>query len=89
VTLSDLLIFNLLYQNFKIAGFDSFNYETVLYFKLSPTYYSVYNVENECIINKPYGTKLSEDELDKIVAAELRRHTAFIEQKIAEKENEV
>jgi hypothetical protein len=44
-------------------------------------------LNNNKAIEKPYGTQLTDSEINKIVKSEVKRHKEFIEQKIAEKEN--
>ena len=42
---------------------------------------------NKFTITKEFETQLSNSEIDKIVNSEVKRHKDFIEQKIADKEN--
>jgi len=85
IGIQDGITLQIVYKNFTVIGYDEFSYYTEYYFKLSNTFYSIYK-SNNLIYQKPYGYELTNDELDKIVATEIKRHTAFIEQKIAEKE---
>jgi Fic family protein len=83
---NDAIILNIDYNRFKARGFGRFNYEINIHCKLNDTNYAVFNPQHFFTITKPYGIKLSESEIDKIASVEVKRHTAFIEQKIAEKE---
>lgn len=63
------------------------NYSSLFQVRQNGGNNEVLNFRNEVLLVKPYGTQLTESEIDKIVKSEVKRHKEFIEQKIAEKEN--
>ena len=78
----------IIFNKFTVIGFNEFDYEVSIGFILNYSYYSIFNKEGNLLFRKPYGTRLTDAELDQIAIAEVKRHTAFIEQKITEKENQ-
>ena len=80
-------IMTIKYNNFTFTGFDEFDYEINLLFELATSSYSIYNRNGIIWYRKPYEKHLTHSEIDKIAIEEVKRHTAFIEKKIAEKEN--
>ncbi|WP_310555355.1 Fic family protein [Flavobacterium sp.] len=74
------------FKNFKNIGFDNFDYESFVSFNFNILSYTVIFNKDD-IIEKPYGTQLTDSEIDKILKSEVKRHKEFIEQKIAEKES--
>jgi len=73
------------FDKFNRVGFRSFDYKSIFEIKFSNISYSI--AVNELIeIERPYGFYLTDLEIDTIINKEAKRHTAFIEQKIAEKE---
>lgn len=74
------------FSSLKQLGFEDIKYKNFI---------DVIFQANECCIltnykanvfEIPYGTQLTDNEIDKIVKSEIKRHKEFIEQKIAEKE---
>lgn len=80
------IVVTLKYHKFNTIGFNEFDYECYLIFKLSQTYYSIFDEDGKLYFQKPYGVHLTDLELNKIAIAEIKRHKDFIEQKIIEKE---
>ncbi|OYQ36620.1 hypothetical protein CHU92_09475 [Flavobacterium cyanobacteriorum] len=78
-----------LYSKFTTVGFNEFSYATKLKIKFLKTKFLIYNEDDEKIIEKPYGVDIVDEQLDSIVIPEIKRHKDFIEQKIAEKEQEL
>ena len=74
--------------HFKNIGFDNFFYQSNVVFLFGVLSYKVILNDN-CVLEKPYGIQLTESEINMIVKSELKKHKDFIEQKIAEKENKV
>ena len=75
------------FSSLKQLGFEDIKYKNFI---------DVIFQANECCIltnykanvfEIPYGTELTDNEIDKIVKSEIKRHKEFIEQKIAEKES--
>jgi len=82
----DRIILNIKHINFNFTNFEEFDYETIFILDLFNSYYSISDIDQKLLAKKPYGVYPKDSEIDKIVLAEIKRHTAFIEQKIAEKE---
>lgn len=73
------------FQHFNRIGFGAFSFTSEIKFILKELSYSVFIKRNK-IIEKPYNIHLTDNDVSDIIKLETRRHTAFIEQKIAEKE---
>ncbi len=77
--------------NYKYLGFKKEEFENIFFgSQISVIFFKhIYIIESsgDNKLEKPYGIKLSDVEIDKIVKSEVKRHKEFIEQKIAEKEN--
>ena len=74
------------FKNFRTLGFGAFDYSTQIAFNFRDLTYEVYS-SGKVHVEKQYGSQLTEIEVNKIVKSEIKRHKDFIEQKIAEKEN--
>lgn len=86
-----IIVLKIIYDKFTVISLNEFDYEVIVLFELSNTYYSVYSVSNrerELLFKKPYGINLTDSEIDAIAKLEVKRHKDFIEQKIREKEQE-
>jgi Fic family protein len=70
----------------KIKSVDEFDYKNNLKFGFYSSSYIIVDSDSKKLLQKPYGTQLTEVEINKIVNSEVKRHKDFIEQKIAEKE---
>jgi fido (protein-threonine AMPylation protein) len=70
----------------KIKSVDEFDYKNNLKFGFYSSSYIIVDSDSKKLFQKPYGTQLTEVEINKIVNSEVKRHKDFIEQKIAEKE---
>ena len=79
---------NFYFSNLKQIGFEEVYFSSGLqiYFDIN-TYSINLNDDIDPIIQKSYTTNITKLEIDRIIWGEIQRHTAFIEQKIAEKEN--
>ncbi|KOS06840.1 hypothetical protein AM493_12995 [Flavobacterium akiainvivens] len=73
------------FEKFNIVGFNEFNFQSRIIFNFSGIGYSI-TVNGAKFIEKPYAVELTKNEIQSIIKSESKRHTAFIEQKIAEKE---
>lgn len=76
------------FVRFNKVGFDEFNFNNKIKFKLKSTSYVV-KINGIKFKERPYGIMLSESEINEIVNSEIKRHTEFIEKKIIEKENKL
>lgn len=85
--ISDEFYVKIRFVSFNVIGFEQFNYLIKFRVILEKTRYTIYDYLNNQLVIKPYGIKLTDSEIDKIVKSEVKRHKEFIEQKIAEKEN--
>ena len=88
VNLNDIkLRFN--FFTFTQKNFSKFNFTSVFDIFFMETKYQIMSVYKEgnatFILEKYYQEKLTEKEINDIVAVEIRRHTAFLEQKMKEK----
>ena len=74
---------------FKRFGFPEFNFHSRIWIKFMQTKYKIMDDGSEnsaaYIFEKPYSKLLTEKEINEIVTTEIRRHTAFIEEKMKEK----
>jgi hypothetical protein len=73
------------FRYFNRIGFGEFNFTSEFNFIFSELAYSL-NINNKKIHERPYNIGFNEQEIILAVQIESKRHTAFIEQKIAEKE---
>ena len=76
-----------IYKDFLYEDIDIDNYVSHIRFEFFQTNYTIYNTNNEMILEKKYSLQISDKEIENIVKSEIKRHKDYIEQKIAEKEN--
>lgn len=84
-----IIVLKIIYDKFTVISLNEFDYEVIVLFELSNTFYSVYSVSNrdrELLFKKPYGVNLTNSEIDVIAKSEVKRHKDYIDQKINEKE---
>ncbi len=79
--------FGFSYSIFKYNNFGDITFLSYLQLKFDLNSYKLLDNENNILIEKLYGTQLTELEIDKIVKLEIKRHKQFIERKISEIEN--
>ncbi len=75
------------FETFKTLGFGEFNYSSYIVVQLKATFYRVIDSDSQTLFEKPYGVYLTDSEIDSVVVKEIKRHAAFIDRKISEKEN--
>lgn len=89
IHLNQEILLQVYFNKFTTIGFNEFTYTISFKIKLSQITYSIYDEGNKFLLEKPYGVELTDEQLDKIIIPEIKRHKDFIEQKIAEKESEL
>ena len=71
------------YKEFRQKGFDKFDFKSQVSFVFHQTAsYQVKDSQDKTVYEKRYGQQLTEEEINQVVNAEVRRHKAFIEGKI-------
>ncbi len=75
------------FSSLKQLGFEDIKYSNFVNILFQANECCIVTNYEKCIYKIPYGTQLTDSEIDKIVKSEVKRHKEFIEQKIAEKEN--
>jgi hypothetical protein len=73
---------------FKYKSTSEFNFRSTISVELNASNYSIvishHFFERVSIVTKPYSEQLTDEEINLIVNTEMKRHTAFIEDKIKE-----
>lgn len=74
------------FQTFKHAKVEEFNFNSEFDFQFGSARYSIKTPQDSVNIDKLYGEKLSDSQINQLVNIELRRHKEFIEEKLKETE---
>ena len=72
-----------IYVDFKHPYIEEFSFWSKITFQFNHTSFSVSNYA-EVLVEKPYGEQLSSEEISQVVNAEIRRHNAYIVEKMEE-----
>jgi hypothetical protein len=80
---TEKIILSCNYTIFKQNKIDAFGYRNFLSISFQSTDYSI-SIDNSILLTKPYSEQLTDEEISLIVNTEMKRHTAFIEDKIKE-----
>lgn len=75
---------NYYFNNFNQLPILKFDFESKIFVDFTLWYYLVFIIDRKVEIKKSYTEQLTDDEINEIVNAEMKRHTAFIENKIKE-----
>lgn len=77
------------FENFRPSVFEGLNYETIFYCRLEEYNYQIFDSTEKLLFIKPYGISPTDSQINELATLEVKRHKDFIEQKIAEKEQEL
>ena len=81
----DILKFNLSATFNSFKSMNPFNFQSYVEVELKPSFYAIkLPYIKDFIAQKPYTEQLTDEEINLIVNTEMKRHTAFIEDKIKE-----
>jgi Fic family protein len=75
---------NYYFSNFNQVSILQFSFQSEILVDFNLWYYTVFSFDRKTKIDKSYTEQLTDDEINEIVNAEMKRHTAFIENKIKE-----
>lgn len=74
--------FNHKYQHFNKHGAEGFSFDSQLFFNFNFANIRIHDTKNKVIIFKEYGSQLSDEEIRKLVKAEISVHKHIVQQKI-------
>ena len=69
------------YKNLR-RGLQEMNFNSYFEFNFELTKYKVFDSKKEIVIEKLYSEQLTDEEINKIIKVEIKRHIAFIESNI-------
>lgn len=75
---------NYYFSTFNQVSILQFSFQSEILVDFNLWYYTVFSFDYKIKIDKSYTEQLTDDEINEIVNAEMKRHTAFIENKIKE-----
>lgn len=78
---------NYLYNNLKQVGFNKVQYMCYIDFKFESNFFQVKSNFGDFVLEKKYGSLLSDNEIDSIINKEVHAHKNFLNNTISEKEN--